>query len=233
MNIFELVNTFTKRYIHVLSKLIQQASSLIFYNILINEKTIYIIFQEEGHDQQRAAKWGSWAVVGGLKSATFTSRLDNPVRLTTSWTSRKCTLKLYVVICTRSSNPLQAGFNRVRRIKRLSCKLSKVWIPHPQVNSVVDGNSLSPCPIPHLTWWDLVWFYTTASFRRVAVGPILLGIGDTSVYGACHSHHIHVCTMHTSNSLNDLTHSSYAHSTNRWQNQLRKLAWQIVGTNRN
>lgn len=42
---------------------------------------IYIIFQEQGRDQQKAVNWGSLPVVEGIEPASFTSKRPNIILL--------------------------------------------------------------------------------------------------------------------------------------------------------
>lgn len=54
----------------------------------------------------------------------------------------------------------------VRWTKRLSPRRWEFWIPDPPVTLAANGNSVSPCSVPNLIYWNLTWFDAGPKFRN-------------------------------------------------------------------
>lgn len=66
--------------------------------------------------------------------------------------------------CDNLSNPTnfakQAGGEQVGKAP-VTPKRSKIQTQDPSAVFIVDGNSQSPGSLPHLTYWSIMWFYTS------------------------------------------------------------------------
>lgn len=77
------------------------------------------------------------------------------------------------IMCMRTSPIFSSHLfiGKCQRIKYFSSQKGQRFVFCLPISLLVDGKSLSSYSLPHLTYWDLMWFFTAPSFR-VIVGSL-------------------------------------------------------------